>query len=118
MAKVKRGEPALKEVVPGLFQGDVKNGALSDDKAKQNIVTAEIFDRLSGNALTAASKDFTVKYGGKTFTDVGSLLEALKKSGHKIEARIDYRAADFALLKVKNPQAPDGVLDVPAAVLV
>ncbi len=114
---IKRPVPELKEIAPGLFQGDVAS-SLDDTQAKRNIAGAEIFDRLAGNALLPRGEKLTVVYNGKRCASVETFLAALKADGCTVRARVDYRAADFASLKVKNPAAPDGVVDVPAGILV
>lgn len=112
---VKRPEYTLKELAPGLYQGDVKSD-LPDDQARRNIVTAEIFDRLADNAYDPPGKRFTIQYAGHGFTRLDNFLKALVADGHTIEARMEHRVANFANLKTK---APDGtVLDVPAALMV
>ncbi|HEY4222483.1 MAG TPA: hypothetical protein VGO62_14105, partial [Myxococcota bacterium] len=116
---LKRSSGELKELVPGLglYQGDVPS-TVDDAHAKKNIGAAEIFDRLADNALKKKRDDFSVAYLGKSYTSVPSLLKALQDDGCKVSARIDYRAADFADLKMKDPSQPSGVVDIPAAILV
>jgi hypothetical protein len=113
---ITRPEGALKQLAPGLWQGDVKNAGLDDKQAARNIALAEIFDRLSTNATAAKGDVFTVEHDGHRFTDLGNFLNALVKDGHTVEAVVTHRVADFCSLKTK---APDGsTVDVPAAVLV
>lgn len=114
--KVQRPEAKLEELQPGLWQGDIKNDALSDTAARRNMVTAEVFDRLAGNADAPPAERFAAKYEGGTYTRLDTLVKALRANGHDIEVSFEHRVANFANLKTK---APDGtILDVPAAVLV
>ncbi len=106
----------LKQLQPGLWQGDVKNDKLDDRAAKKNIVLAEIFDRLASNPTAAKGELFAVEHNGHRFTRLQNFVAELVKDGHTVEATIGHRVADFCALKTK---APDGsILDVPAAVLV
>lgn len=110
-----RGPMEPKQLVPGLYQGDLPSD-LTDAQAKQNMVMAEVLDRLASNASAPAGEKFRVKYGNKTYSRLDSFLKALVADGHTVEARVVHRVANFADLKTR---APDGTwLDVPAALLV
>lgn len=108
-----RPTPELKPLAPGLFQGDAP-GALSDAQAKANVIAAEIFDRLASNTHTKGTR-FSVRYGGKRFTRVDTFVEALRRDGHEITARVNHRVANFANLKT---QVGEQLLDVPLGLLV
>ncbi|MDP2345177.1 MAG: hypothetical protein Q8O67_29805 [Deltaproteobacteria bacterium] len=113
---IARPQGELKQLQPGLWQGDVKNDKLDDKAAKKNIVLAEIFDRLASNPTAAKGELFSVEHNGHRFTNLQNFVAELVKDGHTVEAVISHRVADFCSLKTK---APDGsILDVPAAVLV
>lgn len=115
-APVTRPEAVMKELGPGLFQGDIKNDAISDKQAKRNIVMAEVFDRLAGNSNKPTADRFEVDYDGSTFTRLETFLDKLAANGHDVTVAFEHRVANFANLKA---QAPDGsFLDVPAALLV
>ncbi len=114
---VKRPESDLKQIAPGIFQGDLKSD-LPDAKAKNNIVTAEIFQRLSANASAPADKQFSVKYGTKEFTRVDDFLKALKADGYQVNVKFEQRIANFAALKTVVPGSnPPKFVDVPAPVM-
>ncbi len=114
-AAVERPEPHLKELAPGLLQGNLKSD-LPDAQAKRNIVMAEVFDRLATNAGQPRGERFAVRYDGGQFTRLDTFLKALQESGHQIEVVVRHRVANFANLKTK---APDGtILDVPTPLLV
>lgn len=111
-----RPQDDLKELAPGLWRGDLKNEALSDEQAKQNVVMAEVFDRLAENATLPASERFAVRYGASTFTRVDTFVAALRRDGYEVKARVEQRVANFAALFTR---APDGsLLDVPAPLMV
>lgn len=113
---IKRPEGDLKQLAPGLWQGDVKNDKLDDNGAKKNIVLAEIFDRLAANPTAAKGAVFAVEHNGHKFTNLDKFIAELVKDGHTVDAVITHRVADFCALKTK---APDGsIIDVPAALLV
>ena len=110
-----RGPMEPKQLVPGLYQGDLPSD-LTEAQAKQNMVMAEVLDRLGSNASAPAGEKFHVKYGSQTYSRLDSFLKALVADGHTVEARVEHRVANFADLKTR---APDGTwLDVPAALLV
>ena len=113
---ISRPQGELKQLQPGLWQGDVKNDKLDDKAAKKNIVLAEVFDRLATNPTAPRGELFAVEHNGHRFTNLQNFVAELIKDGHTLEAVISHRVADFCSLKTK---APDGsILDVPAAVLV
>ncbi len=110
-----RGPMAPKMLVPGLYQGDLPSD-LPPAKIKANMVAAEVLDRLADNADMKPADRFKVAFGPHTFTRLDNFLAGLVADGHTVEARVQYRVANFADLKT---QAPDGSwLDVPAALLV
>ena len=115
-APVARPNPELKEIAPGLYQGGVKNLALSDTDAKANIVVAEIFDRLASNAELPPEKRFSIKFNGGSFTRLETFMDALHRDGYQIEASFEHRVANFTDLKTKG--ANGEILDVPAALLI
>ena len=113
---IARPQGGLKELSPGLLQGDLPNPKLSDAQAKRNMVVAEVFDRLADNGDKHISDRFEMKYNGGMYTRLDTLVGALAKNGHELEVSFEHRVANFANLKTK---APDGtVLDVPAALLI
>jgi hypothetical protein len=112
---VERPQAELKEIAPGILQGDIVS-SLPDAQAKSNMITAEVFSRLAANASAPADKKFTAVYGGHSFTSLDRFLDALSKDGHQVSVRVDQRVANFSNLKTK---APDGtILDVPAPLMV
>jgi hypothetical protein len=113
---VKRSAGDLKQIAPGLSRGDVPNASMSDAAVKKNVVLAEIIDRLSDNAGKPKADRFVVEHNGGRFTSLPHFIEALRKDGYTVEAKITHRVADFFALKT---QAPDGsILDVPMAAMV
>jgi hypothetical protein len=109
---VPRPEGALKELMPGILQGDIKS-SVSDERVKRNTVMAECLSRLAANA---SGGDFSVTYAGKRFSSLPRLLGALKADGHQVTVSFDQRAANFSALKTR---LPDGkVVDVPAPLMV
>ncbi len=113
---VKRSPGDLKQLAPGLSRGDVPNVAVSDAAVKKNVVLAEIIDRLADNPGKSKADRFVVEHQGSRFTSLPNFIEALRKDGYTVEAKITHRVADFFALKT---QAPDGsILDVPMAVMV
>ena len=73
----------MKELAPGLFQGDLPS-SLSDGQVKRNRVVAEVFGRLSNNASLPADQKFSVKYGGKDFTSLPDFAKALQADGYEV----------------------------------
>lgn len=110
---IQRPETALKPLVGALHMGSVKSD-LPDDRAKMNIVTAEILDRLAQNTSKADGR-FEVTLNGRSYQRVDAFLKALIADGHTIEATVEHRAADFADLKAK---IGDQVMDVAASIYV
>ncbi|MFH1807311.1 MAG: hypothetical protein ABIJ09_01100 [Pseudomonadota bacterium] len=109
-----RGDPGMKELAPGLYQGGLISD-LPDDQAKQRVVLAEVFNRLADNANLPAGERFSVAYKGGEFTRLDTFLKALKDDGHEVNVAIKHRAANFASLMTRTP---DGALhDVPAGVM-
>lgn len=115
---ITRPESDLKQIAPGIFQGDLKSD-LPDAQAKNNIAVAEVFKRLSNNLSAPADQQFSVTYGGKSFTRVDDFTKALKADGYEINVRFDQRIANFAALKTVVPGSnPPAFVDVPAPVMV
>jgi|GEM_PF-865810 len=111
-----RPEPQIKELAPGLFQGGVKNDALSDEGAKMNTVVAEVFHRLAGNSDLDPKERFSVEIGGSKCTRVDTFVKALRKQGYDINVTFEHRVANFSELLTK---APNGAfVDVPAPLMV
>lgn len=108
-------KPELKELAPGLWQGDLPS-TLPPAQIKANVLTAEVFDRLGANHQLAADAKFSVKHLNQTHTRIDTLLDALTKDGHTVEVDFVHRIANFANLKTKAPNGQ--VLDVPAALMV
>ncbi len=108
----KRPEPQMKEIAPGLYQGDLKSD-IPDSQAKLNTLVAEGLDRLAGNADLPENQRFKLKYNGGEYSRLDTFLDALKKDGYTVECEFSHRVANFANLKAKGP---DGKFrDVPAA---
>ncbi|MHB8877860.1 MAG: hypothetical protein ACYC8T_29555 [Myxococcaceae bacterium] len=113
-----RQKPELKQLAPGLFQGSLPS-TLSDAQLKSNVLTAEVFDRLSSNPGKPADKAFSVQYGGQSYEKLGDFLDALKKDGHEVSVSFDQRVANFSDLKTPVPGSnPPVFVDVPAPVMV
>lgn len=113
-----RPESKLKELAPGLFQGDLPSDT-SDAQVKTNRVMAEVFHRLSRNASAAAGEKFEVKYGGGTFTRLDEFLKALQRDGYQVDVTFEQRIANFANLKAGVPGTnPPQLVDVPATLMV
>ena len=111
-----RKDPTIKELAPGLFQGGLKNDALSDDQAKVNTVVAEVFQRLAGNAEVDPKARFQVEFAGHKCTRVDTFVKALRKEGYSVDVSFEHRVANFSELMTK---APNGQwLDVPAPLMV
>lgn len=113
-----RPKSELKELAPGLFQGDLPS-ATSDAQVKRNRVLAEVFGRLSANASAPEGSKFSVDYGGKSFTKLDDFVGALKKDGYDVQVRFDSRVANFSNLKTAIPGTnPPKFVDVPAPLMV
>ncbi len=113
---IPRPEATMKQIAPGLYQGDLPS-PLSDAEVKQNLVMAEVLDRLAGNAGLPEAERFRVTYGGRTFTRLDNFLDALREAGHEVTVTFEQRIANFANLKTKVPGS-DAWLDVPAPLMV
>lgn len=107
--------PELKELAPGLLQGDLPS-TLLPAQIKANVLTAEVFDRLGGNHQRPEGEQFSVTHRGQVHTRINTLLDALVKDGHTVEVDFVHRVANFANLKTKTPDGQ--ILDVPAALMV
>ena len=113
-----RPESHLKELAPGLYQGDLPSAA-SDAQVKTNRVVAEVLHRLSRNASAASGEKFEVKYAGHTFTRLDNFLEALQRDGYQVDVTFQQRIANFANLKTAVPgTTPPKFVDVPATLMV
>jgi hypothetical protein len=106
-----RGETKLKELVPGLYQGDVKSD-LPDAQAKANTVLAEIFDRLAENPSLAAKDRFSVRHKGHEHRTLNNFVRSLGT----VDGWFQHRAANFADFKTKAPNG--AILDVPASLMI
>ncbi len=112
-----RPKSELKQLAPGLFQGDLPS-ATSDAQVKSNRVIAEVFHRLARNASAPAAERFEVSYGGKSFTKLDDFTAALKKDGYEVSVRFDERIANFSNLKAAVPGSnPPAFVDVPAPLM-
>jgi len=115
---VPRPKSEMKELAPGLFQGDLPS-ATSDAQVKNNRVLAEVFQRLSSNASAADGQKFEVTYGGKSFSKLEDFTAALKKDGYEVNVRFDSRVANFSNLKTAVPGTnPPKFVDVPAPLMI
>jgi hypothetical protein len=113
-----RSTPEMKELAPGLFQGDLPS-ALPDAQLKRNRVVAEVFARLSNNASLPAAQKFSVKYGGKDFSSLPDFAKALQADGYQVNVSFDQRIANFSNLKTVVPGSnPPKFLDVPAPLMI
>ncbi len=108
-------KPELKELAPGLFQGDLPTKA-SEASVRSNLIMAEVFDRLAENAGKPKQDRFVVELAGHKLTKLSSFLDALAKDGYAISATVEHRIANFTNLKTKAQNGQ--VLDVPAALMV
>lgn len=112
-----RPKSEMKELAPGLFQGDLPS-ATSDAQVKTNRVVAEVFQRLSNNASAPDGQKFEVSWGGKRFTSLDGFAAALKKDGYEVSVRFDERIANFSNLKTVVPgSTPPKFVDVPAPLM-
>lgn len=113
---ITRPEAQLKEIAPGLLQGDIKSD-LSDQQAKTNMAMAAILDKLVANGQRAeGSEPFRVNYQGQSFDRIDTFLQALRDDGHDIQVSVKQRVANFSNLKTKGPDG--SILDVPAPLFV
>lgn len=97
--------PAPKSSIDAAFgplvRASVRNPKISDRRAKQNTLVAEVFDRLAANQhVTDKGKQFSVTFNGKAYTHLGDFLGALRASGHRVRVRFDHHNADFLGLKM------------------
>ncbi len=102
-----RPQPEMKELAPGLFQGDLPS-TTPDADLKRSTLMAEVFQRLS-------SGDMEVTYGGKDYSKLGDLLGALKADGYEVNVSFQQRIANFANLKT---QVGGQMVDVPTPLMV
>lgn len=115
---LQRAKPEMKELAPGLFQGDLPS-ATTDAQLKRNRVVAEVFDRLSRNASLPADQQFSVTHKGQSFTSLDAFAGALKKDGFQVDVSFQQRIANFANLKTAVPGSnPPVFLDVPAPLMI
>jgi len=113
-----RPVPALKQLAPGVFTGDLPS-ATPDEALKQNTVTAEAFDRLAANPGLPAEQQFSVAFGGERYTRIDTLLGAMRAAGYQVQVTFEQRIANFADLKTVKPGSnPPVYQDVPAPLLV
>lgn len=113
-----RSAPEMKQLVPGVYQGDLPSTA-SDAQVKRNTLTAELFDRLAANANLPASQQFSVSYLGKSYARLDDLLGALRADGYQVSVTFEQRIANFSDLKTPVPGSnPPKWLDVPAPLMV
>ncbi len=115
---VARPSTEMKQLAPGLFQGDLPSSA-SDQQVKRNQVLAEVFGRLSNNPGAAADQKFSVTYAGQEFTKLDDFTKQLVADGYEVDVHFDERVANFANLKTVVPGSnPPQFLDVPAPLMV
>lgn len=113
-----RPKSELKELAPGLFQGDLPS-ATSDAQVKRNRVMAEVFGRLSNNASLPEGEKFTVAHGGKQYSKLEDFAKALQADGYEVNVSFESRVANFANLKTVVPGSnPPKFVDVPAPLMV
>lgn len=113
-----RPPSTLKELAPGLYQGDLP-GPASDAQVKRNRVLAEVFGRLSNNAGLADGEKFSVTHHGKSFTRLDDFVKALKADGYEVNVSFEQRVANFSNLKTVVPGSnPPKFLDVPAPLMI
>ena len=115
--KAERPKPAMKELGPGLFQGDLPSST-SDQQIKRNRVLAEVFGRLSNNTSLPDGEKFSVTHNGKSFTKLDDFAKQLKADGYEVNVRFEERVANFSNLKTVVPGSnPPKFLDVPAPLM-
>lgn len=113
-----RPQSTMKELAPGLYQGDLP-GPASDAQVKRNRVLAEVFGRLSNNAGLADGEKFSVTHNGKAFTKLEDFVGALKADGYEVNVSFEQRVANFSNLKTVVPGSnPPKFLDVPAPLMI
>ncbi|MEW6432766.1 MAG: hypothetical protein AB1730_14775 [Myxococcota bacterium] len=113
-----RPKSEMKELAPGLFQGDLPS-TTPDAQVKTNRVVAEVFQRLAGNASAADGQKFEVTYGGKSYSRLEDFTAALKRDGYQVSVRFDERIANFSNLKTVVPGTnPPKFVDVPAPLMI
>ncbi len=111
----------LRQVAPGVYQGDEANPNISAAAVKANRVMAETLQRLSHNASLPAAGQFEAIYQGKPYTTVAGFVEALKADGFEVKVGFAARTANFAALKVLAPGstlAAPKYLDVAAPLMI
>ena len=113
-----RPPSTMKELAPGLYQGDLP-GPASDAQVKRNRVVAEVFGRLSNNTGLADGDKFSVTHNGKAFTKLDDFVKALKADGYEVNVSFEQRVANFSNLKTVVPGSnPPKYLDVPAPLMI
>ncbi len=113
-----RPKAEVKELAPGLFQGDLPS-ATSDQQIKRNRVVAEVFGRLSNNASLPAGEKFSVTHNGKKFTGLDEFAKQLQADGYEVNVAFEQRVANFSNLKTVVPGSnPPKFLDVPAPLMI
>jgi hypothetical protein len=101
LSKVALPKTSLGAAFGPLVRASVRNPKITDRRAKQNTLVAEVFDRLAQNQhVTDKGKQFNVTFNGKAYSHLGDFLGALRKSGHRVRVRFDHRNADFLDLKL------------------
>lgn len=110
----------VKQIAPGLYQGDDANPNITAASAKANRVMAETLQRLAHNPSLPAAEQFEVTYQGAPYTSVTRFIEALKADGFAVKVAFVARTANFGALKVlapgSTPEAPR-YLDVAAPLM-
>jgi len=113
-----RPKSEMKELAPGLFQGDLPS-ALSDQQVKRNRVLAEVFGRLSNNTSLPDAEKFSVTHNGQQFTKLDDFAKALQADGYEVNVSFEQRVANFSNLKTTVPGSnPPKYLDVPAPLMI
>lgn len=113
-----RPKSEMKELAPGLFQGDLPS-ALSDQQIKRNRVLAEVFGRLSNNTALPEGEKFSVTHNGRQFTKLDDFAKALQADGYEVNVSFEQRIANFSNLKTTVPGSnPPKYLDVPAPLMI
>lgn len=113
-----RPQSTMKELAPGLFQGDLPSAA-SDQQVLRNRVLAETFGRLANNPSLPPGERFSVTHGGKEFTSLEAFARQLQADGYEVQVTFEQRIANFSNLKTVVPgSSPPQYLDVPAPLMV
>jgi hypothetical protein len=113
-----RPPSTMKELAPGLFQGDLPSAA-SDQQVLRNRVLAETFGRLANNPSLPPGERFSVTHGGKEFTSLEAFAKQLQADGYEVQVTFEQRIANFSNLKTVVPGSnPPQFLDVPAPLMV